>query len=132
MNLDVRYKSCAVYIIHSVNMTLIKPSVDLDGPQNANIFEGMSKEICATVGFNIGISRHLEYFCKKRELELQGIKHLNCLDLIKRFHLSSANLSLKRVNGWEINAVGQKENGKMLPMLRLVHAMVYKMRAGPG
>ena len=52
--------------------------------------------------------------------------------LDKRFHLSSANLSVKRVNGWEINAVGQKENGKMLPMLRLVHAMVYKMRAGPG
>ena len=39
---------------------------------------------------------------------------------------------MKRVNGWEINAVGQKENGKMLPMLRLVHAMVYKMRAGPA
>ena len=79
------------------------------------------------------MSRHLEYFCKRREPELQGgITHLNCVDLIKRFHLSSANLSLKRVNGWEINAVGQKENGKMLPMLRLVHAMVYKMRAGPG
>ena len=58
MNLDVRYKSCAVYIIHSVNMTLIKPSVDLGGPQNVNIFEGMSKEICATVGFYIGISRY--------------------------------------------------------------------------
>ena len=72
MNLDVRYKSCAVYMIHSVNMTLIKPSVDLDGPQNVNIFEGMSKEICATVGFYIGISRHLEYFCKRREQELQG------------------------------------------------------------
>ena len=42
MNLDVRYKSCAVYMIHSVHMTLIQPSVDLDGPQNVNIFEGMS------------------------------------------------------------------------------------------
>ena len=72
MNLDVRYKSCAVYIIHSVYMTLIKPSVDLDGPQNVNIFEGMSKEKCATVGFYIGISSHLEYFRKRREQELQG------------------------------------------------------------
>ena len=36
--------------------------------------------------------------------------------------------NLRRGNGWEINAVGQKENGKMLPMLRLAHAMVYKMR----
>ena len=69
---------------------------------------------------------------KERARIAGGITHLNCVDLIKRFHLSSANLSVKRVNGWEINAVGQKENGKMLPMLRLVHAMVYKMRAGPA
>ena len=42
MNLDVRYKSFAVYMIHSLNRTLMKPSVELGGPQNVNIFEGMS------------------------------------------------------------------------------------------
>ena len=67
MNLDVRYKSCAVYMIHSVNMKLIKLSIDLDSPQNENIFEGMSREICSTVGFYIRISRQLEYFCLLKE-----------------------------------------------------------------
>ena len=85
----MRYKSCAVYMIHSVNMKLVKLSINLDSPQNENIFEGMSREICSTVGFYIRISRQLEYFCllKERARIAGGITHLNCVDLIKKVSL---------------------------------------------